>query len=84
MERIYGSRDAATARPRSGPEAHIGQRCRVFWAEDKDWYEAVCRGYDAEKRAHNLWYIYDEEVGFSCPTTPMSPVSGRLQPAHTA
>lgn len=63
LERIYGSRDAATARPRTGPEARVGQRCRVFWREDQDWYEAVCRAYDPEKRSHNLWYIYDEEVG---------------------
>ena len=62
LERLWRGREAARSRPRSGPEARIGQRCRVFWEEDRDWYEAVCRGWDADRQQHNLWYPYDEEV----------------------
>jgi hypothetical protein len=60
--RLYGSREAAGSRPRAGPAARIGQRCRVHWEEDNDWYEAVVRAYDEDTRKHNLWYPYDQEV----------------------
>ncbi len=63
LGRLAGGREGGAARARGGPEARVGQRCRVFWAEDGDWYEAVARAWDAEKQAHNLWYPYDEEVG---------------------
>lgn len=38
--------------------------CRVWHEADDDWYEAVVRGYDRRTKLHNLWYPYDEEVGF--------------------
>ena len=46
----------------------MGQRCRVWYEADDDWYEAVIRGYDRHTRLHNLWYPYDEEV--RCWSTP--------------
>ena len=34
-----------------------------MWFEgDADWYEAVVRGFDRQRKLHNLWYPYDEEV----------------------
>ncbi len=62
LERIFGSQEAASSRPKSGPESHVGQRCRVWFEADDDWYEAVIRGYDRQTKLHNLWYPYDEEV----------------------
>ncbi len=62
LERIFGSQEAASSRPKSGPESRVGQRCRVWFEADDDWYEAVIRGYDRQSRLHNLWYPYDEEV----------------------
>lgn len=86
LERIFQSREAAAARPRQGPAARVGQRCRVFWREDNDWYEAVCRAYDEQKRKHNLWYIYDEEVNsllFYCPSLSLITSLAYPQAAHS-
>lgn len=82
MLRIHGSREAVAVRPRSGPAARVGQRCRVHWEEDNDWYEAVVRGYDEETKKHNLWYPYDQEVGFaaSIPLMPAIDLSKRSVP----
>lgn len=41
----------------------MGQRCRLCFMDDDDWYEAVVRGFDRRTKLHNLWYPYDEEVG---------------------
>lgn len=62
LERIFGSQEAASSRPKTGPESRVGQRCRVWYEADDDWYEAVIRGYDRHTRLHNVWYPYDEEV----------------------
>lgn len=45
-----------------GPRSVIGQRCRVFWPDDNDWYEAIVREYDAGSHQHCVWYFYDAEV----------------------
>ena len=72
LERIFGSQEAASSRPRSGPESRVGTRCRVYFDGDDDWYEAVIRGYDRQTKLHNVWYPYDEEV-----TTSTSLAEGR-------
>ena len=35
---------------------------RVWFEGDADWYEAVVRGFDRQRKLHNLWYPYDQEV----------------------
>ena len=39
---------------------------RVWFEGDADWYEAVVRGFDRQRKLHNLWYPYDEEVRTPC------------------
>ncbi len=48
--------------PRDRPEAWVGQKCKVFWPDDSEWYDAVVRAYDRSNGKHNVWYAYDQQV----------------------
>lgn len=48
--------------PREQPEAWVGQKCKVFWPDDAEWYDAVVRAYDRSNGKHNVWYSYDQQV----------------------
>ncbi|DBA76675.1 TPA: hypothetical protein ACH3X2_008711 [Trebouxia sp. C0005] len=47
--------------PRDQPEAWVGQKCKVFWPDDAEWYDAVVRAYDRSNGKHNVWYSYDQQ-----------------------
>ncbi|DBA81836.1 TPA: hypothetical protein ACH3X1_007555 [Trebouxia sp. C0004] len=47
--------------PREQPEAWVGQKCKVFWPDDAEWYDAVVRAYDRSNGKHNVWYSYDQQ-----------------------
>ena len=63
--RLWGRWVGVTGAAPEGGASRVGQRARVFWPEDQDWYEAVVRAWDPEARCHNLWYPYDEQVSGS-------------------
>ncbi len=48
--------------PRELPEAWVGHKCKVFWPDDAEWYDAVVRAYDRSNGKHNVWYSYDQQV----------------------
>ena len=48
--------------PRDKPEAWISHKCKIFWPDDAEWYDAVVRAYDRTNRKHNVWYSYDQQV----------------------
>ena len=48
--------------PRDNLEAWTGQKCKIFWPDDADWYDAVVRLYDRSSGKHNVWYPYDHQV----------------------
>ena len=50
--------------PREKPEAWVSQKCKVFWPDDAEWYDAVVRAYDRSNGKHNVWYSYDQQVCF--------------------
>ena len=60
--------DLGIEMPREQPEAWVGQKCKVFWPDDAEWYDAVVRAYDRSNGKHNVWYSYDQQVSLnSCP-----------------
>ena len=48
--------------PRDNLEAWSGQKCKIFWPDDAEWYDAVVRLYDRKTGKHNVWYSYDHQV----------------------
>lgn len=48
--------------PRDNLEAWTGQKCKIFWPDDAEWYDAVVRLYDRSSGKHNVWYPYDHQV----------------------
>ena len=48
--------------PRDNLEAWTGQKCKIFWPDDADWYDAVVRLYDRSSGKHNVWYPFDHQV----------------------
>ena len=50
--------------PRDKPEVWVGQKCKVFWPDDTEWYDATVRAYDRSNGKHNVWYSYDQQVSW--------------------
>lgn len=48
--------------PRDSPEAWTGQKCKILWPDDAEWYDAVVRLYDRSSGKHNVWYTFDHQV----------------------
>ena len=48
--------------PRDNLEAWTGHKCKIFWPDDAEWYDAVVRLYDRSSGKHNVWYSYDHQV----------------------
>ena len=42
--------------------ALVGERCRVFWPNDEEWYEAVVAGFEPVTARHSLKYTSDADV----------------------
>ena len=51
--------------PRDNLEAWSGQKCKIFWPDDVEWYDAVVRLFDRKTGKHNVWYYYDHQVSLS-------------------
>ncbi len=59
---VLANADFGIEMPREQPEAWVGQKCKVFWPDDAEWYDAVVRAYDRSNGKHNVWYSYDQQV----------------------
>ena len=59
---VLADADFGIEMPRDQPEAWVGQKCKVFWPDDAEWYDAVVRAYDRSNGKHNVWYSYDQQV----------------------
>ncbi len=59
---VLANADFGIEMPREQPEAWVGQKCKVFWPDDAEWYDAVVRAYDRSNGNHNVWYSYDQQV----------------------
>ena len=42
--------------------ALVGERCRVFWPLDEEWYEAIVAGFEPVTARHSLKYTSDADV----------------------
>ena len=42
--------------------ARVGERCRVFWPQDKEWHEAIVAGFEPVTARHSLKYTSDANV----------------------
>ncbi len=62
---VVANADFGIEMPREQPEAWVGQKCKVFWPDDAEWYDAVVRAYDRSNGKHNVWYSYDQQVSFT-------------------
>ncbi len=69
---VLANADLGIEMPRGQPEAWVGHKCKVFWPDDAEWYDAVVRAYDRSNGKHNVWYSYDQQV--SLHSSPFSHV----------
>ena len=54
---------------RDKPQTWVGRKCKIFWPDDDEWYDAAVRAYDDRIGRHNVWYFYDETVSKPCQAT---------------
>jgi len=62
---VLANADFGIEMPREQPEAWVGHKCKVFWPDDAEWYDAVVRAYDRSNGKHNVWYSYDQQVAYT-------------------